>query len=58
MKRHYDIGDVVELKAAFTSRPLTTSERKTFNEGRGSMTMGWSGTMDQLAAYLSQQRVS
>ena len=29
-------------------------ERKTFDEGRESMKMGWGGTMEQLAAYLSK----
>ena len=28
-------------------------ERKTFDEGRDSMKMGWTGTMDQFAAYLA-----
>ena len=30
----------------------TELERKTFEEGRESMKMGWTGTMDQFAAYL------
>ena len=29
-------------------------ERKTFDEGRASMTQGWGGTMDQFAAYLAK----
>ena len=29
-------------------------ERKTFDEGRASMTQGWGGTMDQFARYLSK----
>ena len=29
-------------------------ERKTFDEGRDSMKMGWTGTMDQFAAYLAK----
>ena len=36
--------------------PLDTStdlERKTFDEGRASMKQGWTGTMDQFAAYLA-----
>jgi uncharacterized protein YndB with AHSA1/START domain len=28
-------------------------ERKTFDAGHGSMTQGWTGTFDQLAAHLS-----
>jgi uncharacterized protein YndB with AHSA1/START domain len=31
----------------------TDAERKTFDQGRDSMKQGWSGTMDQLATYLS-----
>ncbi len=31
----------------------TAAERATFDAGRGSMTMGWTGTLDQLTAYLS-----
>jgi uncharacterized protein YndB with AHSA1/START domain len=44
-------------KTKFTVRwsPLeaTPQEQKTFDEGHASMTGGWSGTMDQLAAYLA-----
>ena len=29
------------------------AERRTFDAGRGSMTMGWTGTLDQLTAYLT-----
>jgi uncharacterized protein YndB with AHSA1/START domain len=31
----------------------TPAERTTFDAGRGSMNMGWSGTFEQLAAYLA-----
>ncbi len=31
----------------------TDAERKTFEEGRPSMTQGWTGTLDQFAAYLA-----
>jgi uncharacterized protein YndB with AHSA1/START domain len=37
--------------------PLDTStalERKTFEEGRESMKMGWTGTMDQFVEYLAK----
>lgn len=37
--------------------PLDTStdlERKTFEDGRESMKMGWTGTMDQFAEYLAK----
>jgi uncharacterized protein YndB with AHSA1/START domain len=39
--------------------PADTSsdiERKTFDEGRASMTQGWGGTMEQFAAYLGQAK--
>lgn len=32
----------------------TEMERKTFDEGRDSMRQGWTGTFDQLAAYLAK----
>jgi uncharacterized protein YndB with AHSA1/START domain len=32
----------------------TEEERKTFEAGRGSMRQGWTGTLDQLAAYLAK----
>jgi uncharacterized protein YndB with AHSA1/START domain len=34
----------------------TAAERKTFEEGRGSMQQGWTGTLDQLAEYLARAR--
>jgi uncharacterized protein YndB with AHSA1/START domain len=47
-----------EGKTTLTIRwsPLNASEveRKTFAEGHGSMQQGWTGTLDQLAAYLAQ----
>lgn len=33
----------------------TDAERDTFNGGHASMTQGWGGTMDQLAAYLAKE---
>jgi len=45
-------------KTKFTVRwsPLnpTPDERKAFDEGHGSMNAGWSGTLDQLEAYLAK----
>jgi hypothetical protein len=32
----------------------TQSERETFDTSRGSMTMAWTGTLDQLAAYAAK----
>ncbi len=34
----------------------TELERKTFEEGRDSMKTGWTGTMDQFAAYLANAK--
>lgn len=31
----------------------TEAERQTFDAGHGSMQQGWTGTLDQLAAYLA-----
>ena len=32
----------------------TALERKTFEDGRDSMKMGWSGTFEQFAGYLAK----
>jgi uncharacterized protein YndB with AHSA1/START domain len=44
-------------KTRFTIRwspyNATEEEQKTFDAGHGSMTQGWGGTLDQLAAYLA-----
>ena len=39
-------------------RPLdaTAEEKKTFDDNRNSMRMGWTGTMDQLDAYLMKAK--
>jgi uncharacterized protein YndB with AHSA1/START domain len=45
-------------KTKFTVRwephNATEAEKKTFDAGRDSMRMGWSGTMEQLEAYLAK----
>ena len=45
-------------KTTFTVRwsphNATEEERKTFDAGHASMNQGWSGTMDQLEAYLAK----
>jgi uncharacterized protein YndB with AHSA1/START domain len=45
-------------KTKFTVRwsPLnpTPDEQKAFDEGHGSMNMGWSGTLDQLGGYVAK----
>jgi uncharacterized protein YndB with AHSA1/START domain len=52
-----DLGDG-RTRMTITSLPIneTDAERETFNKGRASMTGGWTGTLDQLAAYLAQVR--
>ena len=47
----------VKTKVTIEWMPLDSSseiERKTFDEGRQSMTMGWTGTLDHLTAHLTQ----
>ena len=47
-------------KTKFTVRwspyNATDEERRTFDAGHDSMTMGWSGTMDQLEGYLAKAK--
>ena len=49
-----------EGKTTITVRwaPLnaTEAERKTFDEGRAGMSQGWGGTMEQLEAYLKENK--
>jgi uncharacterized protein YndB with AHSA1/START domain len=53
-----DAGDG-RTRMTITSLPINESEaeRETFNKGRASMTGGWTGTLDKLAAYLAQIKV-
>lgn len=43
MSRHYDIGDVAELRGGFTTRTLTADERATF-ETYGTLPTGTGAT--------------
>ena len=36
----------------------TDEERRLFDEGRASMNQGWSGTLDQLEAYLAKAKAA
>ena len=58
VRRGVGISDAGPGKSTFTVTwvPLnpTPEERATFDAGHDSMKGGWSGTMDQLAAYLAQ----
>ena len=53
----FTFEDAPAGKTKFTVRwsphNATEAEAKTFDSGRSSMTQGWSGTMEQLEAYLS-----
>jgi uncharacterized protein YndB with AHSA1/START domain len=48
-------GGKTAVTLKWTPLNPTEEERKTFDAGRQSMTMGWTGTMDQLEAYLAKQ---
>lgn len=45
-------GNKTKFTVRWTPFDATGEERKTFDAGHASMTGGWTGTMDQLAAYL------
>ena len=50
-------GNKTKLAVQWALFDTTTElERKTFDEGRDSMKTGWTGTMDQFAAYLGQAK--
>jgi len=44
------------LTIQWTPHNANAVERQTFEDGRKSMTQGWSGTLDQLAAYLTKTK--
>jgi uncharacterized protein YndB with AHSA1/START domain len=44
------------LTVRWSPHNATDEERKTFDGGHDSMTKGWSGTMEQLEAYLAKQK--
>jgi uncharacterized protein YndB with AHSA1/START domain len=50
-----DLGGKTEVTVKWVPVDGSTElERQTFEAGRPSMTMGWTGTMEQFAAYLAQ----
>ena len=49
-------GDKTKVIVHWLPHEATAPERKTFDEGRDSMKQGWTGTMDQFAAYLGQAK--
>jgi uncharacterized protein YndB with AHSA1/START domain len=56
----FTFEDVAGGKTKFTVRwstnNATAEEQKTFDTGHTSMNQGWSGTMDQLEAYLAKAK--
>jgi uncharacterized protein YndB with AHSA1/START domain len=51
-----DLGGKTHFSLRWSPYNATAEERKTFDEGHQSMTQGWTGTMDQLAAYLAKAK--
>ncbi len=49
-----DVGGKTKFTIKWSPLNATEEERATFAAGHGSMTQGWTGTMDQLAAYLAK----
>lgn len=47
-------GARTRVAVRWSPHAATEIERKTFDEGRPSMQQGWTGTFDQLAAYLAK----
>jgi uncharacterized protein YndB with AHSA1/START domain len=47
-------GGKTKFTVRWAPHNATAEERQTFDAGHGSMTQGWSGTMDQLATYLAK----
>jgi len=48
-----DVGGKTRFTIRWSAHNATEQERKTFDSSHDSMTQGWGGTMDQLAAYLA-----
>jgi uncharacterized protein YndB with AHSA1/START domain len=47
-------GSKTKFTVRWSPHNATDEEKKTFDAGHASMTGGWSGTMDQLEAYLAK----
>ena len=47
-------GGKTRFTVRWSPHNATAEEQRTFDEGHGSMNQGWSGTLDQLEAYLAQ----
>jgi uncharacterized protein YndB with AHSA1/START domain len=51
-------GGKTEMTLQWEPYQATAEERATFDSSRAGMTQGWSGTMEQLEAYLAKVRVA
>ena len=49
-------GNKTKFTVRWSPHNATGEERKTFDAGHASMTQGWSGTLDQLGAYLAKAK--
>ena len=49
-------GGKTKFTVRWSAHNATAEEQKTFDDGHGSMTQGWSGTMEQLEAYLAKTK--
>ena len=47
-------GGKTKFTIRWTPHNASAEEQKTFDDGTASMTQGWGGTLDQLAAYLAK----
>ncbi len=51
-----DLGGKTRFTIRWAPHNASEEERKTFDAGHDSMTQGWGGTMEQLAAYLASAK--
>ncbi len=49
-------GGKTKFTIRWSAHNATAEEQKTFDEGHASMTGGWSGTLEQLEAYLAKTK--
>ena len=49
-------GGKTKFTVSWEPHNATEEERKTFEAGRDSMRMGWSGTLEKLEAYLAKAK--
>jgi uncharacterized protein YndB with AHSA1/START domain len=49
-------GGKTKFTVRWSAHNATAEEQKTFDDSHGSMNQGWSGTMEQLEAYLAKTK--